>query len=72
MKISLLNTCCESVPTGCFHTAILVPLIGLETPRNSTKFILMDALDECLGKGVGNTEIRFGDDDFKRFNYTTS
>ena len=32
----------------------------------------MDALDECLGKGVGNSEIRFGDDDFKRFNYTTS
>ena len=53
----VLNTRCESDPTGCFHTAILGPLIGLETPRNSTKFILIDALDECLGKGDGNSEI---------------
>ena len=53
----VLNTRCESDPTGCFHTAILGPLIRLETPRNSTKFILIDALDECLGKGDGNSEI---------------
>ena len=45
-----LDKRCESDPIGCFHGTILGPLRDLKTKPNSLRYILIDALDECIEK----------------------
>ena len=44
---------CKKSPVGCFDTAVFEPLAKIRTVRkNSKKFLLIDALDECIGTSV--------------------
>ena len=52
-----LNTHCKNDPIGCFHTTILDPIKKLKRHRNTKKFILIDALDECMEKGYKSSPI---------------
>lgn len=43
-----LNKRCESDPIGCFHSTIVGPLRELKNQPDSLRYILIDALDECI------------------------
>ena len=48
---------CESDPTGCFYSTIAGPLTELESQPDGLRYIIMDALDECLEEDVKTSPI---------------
>ena len=48
---------CESDPTGCFYSTIIGPLTELKNKPDGLRYIIMDALDECLEEDARTSPI---------------
>ena len=48
---------CESDPTGCFYSTIVGPLTELKNQPDGLRYIIMDALDECLEEDARTSPI---------------
>ena len=52
-----LDEQCEIDPTGCFYSTIVGPLRELKNQPDGLRYILMDALDECLEEDARTSPI---------------
>ncbi|CAB4004338.1 Ankyrin repeat domain-containing 50 [Paramuricea clavata] len=53
-----LKNNCEKDPVGCFDTIIFEPLTTIKLDlQDTTKFIIIDALDECIEKSEKRSQI---------------